>query len=128
MTDQDPEDLLQQSAEQTRTTTTAGEEPATDRVDAIADALLAIEADEGTENINIRDARLKALFVALEDTDGLQAAAATVATALDREAPQTATQSDLARLLIRAGLQETLPDVLADAETAHEQAVREQGF
>jgi len=130
-TESDAEELLQQSKEQSRHTSepTSSETSPTglDRTEAIKRALLAIEEGDVPENINIRDARLKALLVGLEDAGELDEIAATLATILDADVDtDEVTQSDVARLLIRTGLQEGVPDLLEDATDARQQAVLEQ--
>lgn len=131
--DVEAEELLQQSKEQTRhtsePTTSGGDQRAGDRVGAIKDALVAIDEGAAPENINLRDARLKALLVALDDTGQLEAAAARAADDLDAEPDidtDDASQSDLARLLLRVGLEQALPDVLDDATEARKQYAIEQ--
>jgi hypothetical protein len=131
-TEADPEELLQQSKEQSRHTSeptrSAESSDATPgRTEAIKDALLAVEAGDQPENINIRDARLKALLVGLEDAEELDAVATELAGILDADTPEDGvTQSDVARLLMRVGLQEGTPDLLAEATDARQQAVLEQ--
>jgi len=130
-TESDAEELLQQSKEQSRHTSepTSSETSPTglDRTEAIKRALLAIEEGDVPENINIRDTRLKALLVGLEDAGELDEIAATLATILDADVDtDEVTQSDVARLLIRTGLQEGVPDLLEDATDARQQAVLEQ--
>lgn len=129
---QKAEDILQQSKNQSRHTT----EPSASETDApappdcqtaIKAALLAIDRRDTPENINIRDARLKALLVGVEDSGDLPAIVETLETHLDTEIDtETPTQSDIARLLIRVGLQEATSDLLADAMTARQEALLEQ--
>jgi hypothetical protein len=89
--------------------------------------LLSVEDGETPENINVRDARLKALLVGLEDAGELSDVAQSLAETLDTDSDdREATQSDVARLLIRVGLQEALPDLLADATEARQRAALEQ--
>jgi hypothetical protein len=127
----DAEELLQQSKEQTRHNSEAasGRQSSddVDRVSAIKDALLAIEDGDAPENINIRDARLKALLVGLDESGELEAIAETLAAALDTNVEaEDVSQSDVARLLLRVGLQEALPDVFEDATEARKQKAVEQ--
>jgi len=127
------EEMLDQVKDQKRYTSEpdapAPAEESPDRTDAIKEALLAVDDGDLPENINIRDARLKALLVGLEDADELNTVAASLAQQLDADtdiAPDAATQSDVARLLIRTGLQEGTPDLLNDATDARQQAALEQ--
>jgi len=131
--DTDPEELLQQSKEQSRHTsepseTSSSDEQTVDRVTAIKEALIAIEDGDAPENINLRDARLKGLLVGLSDTGELSQIATELATVVDGDtavSTDNASQSDVARLLLRVGLQEALPDLLEDAKEARKQKVLE---
>lgn len=126
------EELLQQSKDQRRHNSPAADsvdetDAASGRVDAIKDALVAIEAGDAPENINLRDARLKALLVGLDDAGELDAVAVELAEAADVDLDATnVSQSEVARLLMRIGLQETLPDMLEDATAANKQRAVEQ--
>lgn len=128
--DADPEELLQQSKDQTRHTSEPTQQPTeagVDRVDAIKEALVAIEEGDAPENINIRDANMKALLVGLRDAGELDSVAETLAAELDDEVETTeVSQSDVARLLMRIGLREALPGVHEDAEEAAKQKAVEQ--
>lgn len=127
--DPDPEELLQQSKEQSRHTSepaTASPSPAdaVDRVEAIKNALHAIEDGDAPENINLRDARLKAVLVGLDDAGDLDDVAAALIESLNSETDidsADSSQSDVARLLLRVGLEEALPEVLSDATEARKQ-------
>jgi len=132
MTDEteDAEELLKQSAEQSRHTsepTSSREEDAPDRVDAIKEALDDIEDGDAPENINLRDARLKALLVGLGDAGELEDAASALAPKVDVDVDTSdISQSDIARLLLRLGLQEALPEVYdAGREAAKKRAVEQ---
>jgi len=129
----DAEELLQQSKQQSRhtsePTTAEADDQGVDRVTAIKDALVAIEAGDAPENINLRDARLKALLVGLGEAGELSSAAVDAAAVLDADTDvnaDDASQSDVARLLLRIGLQEALPEVLDDAMEARKQKALEQ--
>jgi hypothetical protein len=130
--DVDPEELLQQSKEQKRHTSTPNQStdsPELDRVEAIKNALITIDEGHAPENINLRDARLKALLVGLEETDELQKIAADLSTAVDGDLDlktDDVSQSDIARLLLRIGLREGIPEVLEDAQEARKQKALEQ--
>jgi len=127
------EELLQQSSRQRRHTTEAGtgkgpaasNETAGDRVSAIKQALVAIDQGNTPENINLRDARLKALLVGLEAAGQLDTVAGELAEIVDIDTPTDVSQSDVARLLIRTGLQE-LPELLEDATEARKQKAIEE--
>ena len=131
--DADPEELLQQSKEQSRHTsepskTASSDEPIVDRVTAIKEALIAIDDGDAPENINLRDARLKGLLVGLSDTGEFSQIATELETVVDGDtavSTDNASQSDVARLLLRIGLQEALPEVLEDAKEARKQKVLE---
>jgi hypothetical protein len=130
--DADPEELLQQSKEQKRHTSTPNQStdsPELDRVEAIKNALITIDEGHAPENINLRDARLKALLVGLEETDELQKIAADLSTAVGGDLDlktDDVSQSDIARLLLRIGLREGIPEVLEDAQEARKQKALEQ--
>jgi len=132
--DADPEELLQQSKEQSRHTsepseTLSSDEQTVDRVTAIKEALIAIDDGDAPENINLRDARLKGLLVGLSDTGELSQIATELETVVDGDtavSTDNASQSDVARLLLRIGLQEALPEVLEDAKEARKQKVLEE--
>jgi len=137
MTDQqsdvDAEEALQAAKEQKRhtsqaTSTTDDQNAAVDRVSAIKEALVAIEDGESPENINFRDAQLKALLVGLDDVDQLGETAEQLGAVLDDDIDTEGgvSQSDLARLLMRVGLREALPEVREDATEAEQQKALEQ--
>jgi hypothetical protein len=125
------EELLQASTEKERTNTEAASiesdtDDSVDRTQAIKEALLSIEGGDVPENINVRDARLKALLVGLEEADELGDVGEDLAAAAGVDDADVSTQSDVARLLMRAGLREVLPEVLDDATEARQRAVLEQ--
>jgi hypothetical protein len=130
--DVDPEELLQQSKERKRHTsepTQSPDSPGVDRVEAIKNALIAIDEGNAPENINLRDARLKGLLVGLEEAGELQQVAADLNTIVDGDLDADTddiSQSDVARLLLRVGLQEGIPEVLEDAQEARKQKAVEQ--
>jgi hypothetical protein len=128
----DPEELLQQSKERKRHTSEPTQSPGSpdvDRVEAIKNALIAIDEGNAPENINLRDARLKGLLVGLEEAGELQQVAADLNTIVDGDLDADTddiSQSDVARLLLRVGLQEGIPEVLEDAQEARKQKAVEQ--
>jgi len=83
---------------------------------------------ESPENINFRDAQLKALLVGLNDVGQLGETAKKLAAVLDDDidTDDGVSQSDLARLLMRVGLREALPEVREDATEAEQQKALEQ--
>lgn len=129
----DAEEALQAAKEQKRhtsqaTSTEDDKDAAADRVAAIKDALVAIEDGESPENINFRDAQLKALLVGLNDVGQLGETAKKLGAVLDDDidTEDGVSQSDLARLLMRVGLREALPEVREDATEAEQQKALEQ--
>jgi hypothetical protein len=132
--EKEAEELFQGSSSNRRHNTTAessntSTDETVDRVDAIKDALVAIDNGDAPENINVRDARLKALLVGLDDASELDAAAGELADALGDDAAvdtDDVSQSDMARLLLRVGLQEALPGILDDATEARKQKAIEE--
>lgn len=125
------EAAMERAKEQTRHTsepTKNGSDEGVGRVDAIKSALVEIEDGDAPENINVRDARMKALLVGLDDADDLDSVAQQLADHLGDDSVDTAevSQSDIARLSMRVGLREALPDVREDAEEAARQKALEQ--
>jgi hypothetical protein len=126
----DAEELLQQSKEQSRHTTepsSSSSEGGVSRVDAIKTALDDIKDGGAPENINLRDANLKALLVGLDNADELDAVAASLGEEVESDVDaEDVSQSDVARLLMRVGLQSALPDVWEEANQAARQRAMEQ--
>lgn len=98
------------------------------RTEAIKNALLEIDAGDAPENINVRDSNLKALLVGLDETGELDDVASQLADELDTDEEEMGDiyQSDVARLLMRVGLREALPDIREDAQEAEKQKAVEQ--
>lgn len=133
--EKDAEELLEQSKEQSRHTSepdvnsTPAESEDVSRVEAIKQALVEIEENGAPENINCRDPRLKALLVGLDEADELGSVATDIVAELDDDRnveTDNVSQSDVARLLMRAGLQAALPSLLEDAEAARKRKAVEQ--
>lgn len=124
--DPDPEELLQQSKTQRRTSTeptsSDAAEARPDLVDAIAAAFDDLEAGELNSTFGFRDARLVALFVGLERSGELVRVVTDAQRRLGREPdPDAASRSQLASLLIRLGIRELDADLLDAASDAHSQ-------
>lgn len=81
--------------------------------DSILAALDAIETGEENKNISLRDREAKALLLSLEDRQNQRQE---LASTLDLG--EDATQSDIVRGLIRAGLKTTAPAVHEELATA----------
>lgn len=121
----DPEDLLQQTKEQSRTNTPAsqadksgaGDDPPT-LPEALADELEAIDAGDSHPNITVRDENMAALLNALNITGELSDVVADAAQQTDRRMT-SADRSEAIRQLLRVGLQEINPDVLDQGQEGH---------
>lgn len=123
----DPEELLQQSRNQRRTSTEpAAREPGSDDqpslTDAVVEAFDELEAGELNSTFGFRDARLVALLVGLERSGQLSSVVTDAQQQLGREPdPDAATRSQLASLLIRLGIQHLDADLLEAASDGYAQ-------
>lgn len=97
-----------------------------DRTTAIKDALIAIERDERRTNVTIRDAQIKAFLDGIEASGDIETAANQLANRLDSAPEENPTRSGIARLAIRIGFHECLPEMIEDARDAHKEALLEQ--
>lgn len=105
---------------------TQNESQGPDRTTAIKDALLAIDRGERRTNVTIRDARIKAFLDGIEASGDLETAANQLADRLGSDPEENPTRSDIARLAIRIGLHECLPEMIEDVRDAHKEALLEQ--
>jgi hypothetical protein len=119
----DTDDELEKLREQTDPGTRAeaeSEEPEDDLEDAIVDVLGSIEAGETSKTLSVRDDRLAALILGLEDTAELDG----IGKALNANLEQTDSdedfdRSEVIRLAIRVGLNEAAPEVVETARDAY---------
>jgi len=128
-TDPDPEELLQQSRDQRRTSTEAT--ASTDSDDqpslqaAVRQAFAEVEAGELNSTFGFRDERLVALLVGLERSGELAGVVTDAQAALGKDPdPESATRSAAASLLIRLGLQHLDEDVLEAGRAGYEEHLR----
>ncbi|MCQ4334824.1 hypothetical protein KM295_15320 [Natronomonas sp. F2-12] len=127
----DTDDELEQLREQTDVGTraqsaTPGEEP-TDLEDAMVALLADVEGGEVSKTLSVRDARLTALVRALEETGDLADVGAALQEELGREADADGIdRSEMLRLAVRLGLQEAAPEVLDSARDAYARHASEQ--
>lgn len=119
----DTDDELEKLREQTDPGTRAeaeSEEPEDDLEDAIVDVLGSIGAGETSKTLSVRDDRLAALILGLEDTAELDG----IGKALNANLEQTDSdedfdRSEVIRLAIRVGLNEAAPEVVETARDAY---------
>jgi len=122
----DPEELLQKSKEQRRTSTEATESEGTSEstpslTEAVATALDDIEEGEMNSTFGFRDEKLVALLAALERSGKLTDVVVDAQEALGRDPnPAENSRSNAGRLLIRLGLQSLDEDLLEDARKGYE--------
>lgn len=118
-TDDELEQLREQTDVGTRAQSASPSEESTDLEDTIVALLGDVEAGEVSKTLSVRDARLTALVRALEETGGLDDVGAALQEELGREADADGTdRSEMLRLAVRLGLQEAAPEVLDTARDA----------
>ncbi len=119
----DTDDELEKLREQTDPGTRAeaeSEEPEDDLEDAIVDVLGSIEAGETSKTLSVRDDRLAALILGLEDTTELDGVGKALETQLGRtNSDDNFDRSEVIRLAIRVGLKEADPEVVQTARDAY---------
>lgn len=126
-TDDELEQLRQQTDVGTRAQSETPGEESTDLEDAVVALLADVEDGEVSKTLSVRDARLTALVRALEETDGLDDVGAALREELGREADADGTdRSEMLRLAVRLGLQEAAPEVLDTARDAYARHASEQ--
>lgn len=118
MTD-DLEDLREQTEQGDRITEDSQTEG---RRDAIKREMSGLDSP----TLSFRDRNLRALLVALDERDELEAVADALAGATDRAVPEGPTPSDVLALAVRAGLAGEAPDALEDMADAAAEFEREQ--
>ncbi|MCF2165404.1 hypothetical protein PNP85_13065 [Halobacterium salinarum] len=127
MTDDELEQLRQQTDVGTRAQEATPSDESTDLEDAMVTLLAAVEAGETSKTLSVRDARLTALVRALEETGELEEVGTDLQEALGREAaPDAIDRSEVLRLAVRLGLQEAAPDLLETARDAYGRHASEQ--
>jgi hypothetical protein len=126
-TDEELEQLREQTDVGTRAqSSTPGEESA-DLEDAMVALLAEVEGGEVSKTLSVRDERLTALVRALEETGGLDDVGAALRNELGREADaDDVDRSEMLRLAVRLGLQEAAPEILDTARDANARHASEQ--
>lgn len=126
-TDEELEQLRQQTDPGTRAQSATPGEESTDLEDAMVALLADVEDGEVSKTLSVRDARLTALVRALEETDSLDDVGGALREELGREADADGTdRSEMLRLAVRLGLQEAAPEVLDSAREAYARHASEQ--
>lgn len=127
MTDDELEQLREQTDPGTRAQSSTPGGKATDLEDAMVALLGEIEDGEVSKTLSVRDDRLTALVRALEETDGLDGVGASLREELGRDADTDGIdRSEVLRLAVRLGLQEAAPEVLDTARDAYGKHATEQ--
>jgi len=125
MSDEDLEELKEQTQAGSRVSAAAEKESNRDLQNRIVDELEAIDNGE-RKTLAIRDESLSALFSALEDDqDDMERVLEQLATELDRDV-EDSTRSELLRLAARVGLQEAAPEAWDELLEARKELVARQ--
>jgi len=125
MSDEDLEQLKEQTTAGTRVAAAAADESNRDLRNRIIDELEAI-SDGERKTLAIRDESLSALFSALEgDQEDMEQVLEQLATELDRDV-EDGTRSELLRLAARIGLQEAAPEAWDELLEARRELVARQ--
>jgi len=123
---------LQQSQEQTRTSSEAVEAAETDDSkaleDVVAEAFESLDNGDLHPNVTFRDEKLAALMHALDETNRLDDVADAAAGELDREFDEDVGKSDVYRLLIRVGLTTVAPSTTEAVKDGYRQFQMEQDY
>lgn len=126
----DPEELLNQTTDQRRTTTqpSASEEGETVSLEeAVADAFDEIENGDINSTFGFRDERIVALLVGIERAGELEDVVSDAQRALGREVDvEDVSRSEAARLLIRLGIQALDEELLEIGSAAYQKHLRDK--
>lgn len=118
-TDEELEELRQQTDVGTRANSSTPVEQQPDLEDLMVALLADIESGEVSKTLSVRDARLTAVVRALEESDELDDVGTALQEELGRETDANdIDRSEILRLAIRLGLQEATPEVLDTARDA----------
>ena len=119
-TDEELDQLRQQTDVGTRAQSSTPGEQERDLEDAMVSLLGDVEAGDISKTLSVRDARLAALVRALEETGDLEDVGTALQEELGREADaDEIDRSEVLRLAVRLGLQEAVPEVLDTARDAY---------
>jgi hypothetical protein len=125
MSEEDLEQLKEQTTAGTRVAAAAADESNRDLRNRIVDELEAI-SDGERKTLAIRDESLSALFSALEgNQEDMEQVLEQLATELDRDV-EDSTRSELLRLAARVGLQEAAPEAWDELLEARKELVARQ--
>lgn len=95
--------------------------------DALIEFLDAVDGGDVSKTLSVRDARLTALVLALEETDLLVATGTDLQEELGRDVePDEIDRSEMLRLAIRLGLREAAPETLEAARNAYAKYASEE--
>jgi len=126
-TDDELEQLREQTDVGTRAQSATPSDQSTDLEDAMVALLGDVEDGEVSKTLSVRDARLTALVRALEETGDLDDVGAALREELGREADADGIdRSEVLRLAVRLGLQEAAPETLDTAREAYARHASEQ--
>jgi len=119
--EKDPDEILAESKENKRHTTdpdTNGSSPALE--DAILQAIEDVDSGDRPQNLTVRDEKLAALFGGVEDADRLDELMIRAAKQIGADPPEKVTRANALRMVIRAGLVESAPDLLETSKDARD--------
>jgi hypothetical protein len=123
---------LQESQEQTRTSSDAVKAAETDDSksveDVVAEAFESLDDGDLHPNVTFRDEKLAALMHALDETNRLEDVADAAAGELDRDLEEGVGKSDAYRLLIRVGLTTVTPSTTEAVKEGYRQYQMEQDY
>ena len=127
------EELLQEAKEQSRKDTEPTAEPSDDEdipelEDAIADAYQAIDDNDLSSNLTLRDEKLAALFNGLEASEQLADVGEMAADELDRDPDDTESRAAVLRLLVRIGLTEVDDSLLESGKEGRRRFLESDEF
>ena len=126
-TDEELEQLRQQTDVGTRAQSSTPGEQERDLEDAMVSLLSDVEAGDISKTLSVRDARLTALVRALEETGDLEDVGTALQEELGRETDaDEIDRSEVLRLAVRLGFQEAVPQVLDTARDAYARHASEQ--
>jgi hypothetical protein len=125
MTDEDLDQLREQSQRGSRLQESGGSEAAL--VDELVTALSEIEAGDRRKTIAVRDKPVAALLKTLdENPDEMIAVGQALQQALGRDTDDEFDRSEISRLVFRVGLQEAAPEYMEQLQEAHAEHMKDQ--
>jgi predicted TPR repeat methyltransferase len=125
MTDEDLDQLREQSQRGSRLQESGGSEAAL--VDELVTALSEIEAGDRRKTIAVRDKPVAALLKTLdENPDEMAAVGQALQQTLGRDTDDEFDRSEISRLVFRVGLQEAAPEYMEQLQEAHAEHMKDQ--